>query len=69
MIKDIQGLGKNSEGQEKGNKPKSQEKKKKTGPVKTVYLLIKQKNILENSLEFSLSWKKASRTEGKRFYL
>lgn len=30
MIKDIQGLGKNSEGQEKGNKPKSQEKKKKT---------------------------------------
>lgn len=31
MIKDIQGLGKNSEGQEKGNKPKSQEKKKKQG--------------------------------------
>ena len=27
MIKDIQGLGKDSEGQEKGNKAKGQEKK------------------------------------------
>lgn len=50
MIKDIQGLGKNSEGQEKGNKPKSQGKKKKNRACENCILTNKAEKYFRKLL-------------------